>query len=406
MMEKRVMNDFSCTVLDSYNRIDRAVEKEWDELSIKTRGSIYLTYAWSRIWWEFYGKEKTLRIYLYRSEGKLVGVMPIYIDKIRIGLVQARIARLVGANNPPRVFDLPIIKEYAVAVGESLVKRLVVAEHCDFISIGPVSGECETKKVLFAAVEKMVDQLGIVSYVPFGIYTYFNLPSTYDAYLQTLSYNERKIRRRFQKLLYKEYDVHLEVLHEPDEIESEIEQFIDLHAEQWRHQGRFGYFNAWPQSAAFNRRLAVELARVGRTRLIKITAGGKPILYEYSYVFGDCCYWQISARAAGKDWDRFRIGATGAIAFMRSTIEEGIKKVEGGLSHYEYKNRLGAIEASVSVLRFTARRPSSVLKYFICIALQKLYANFYYKLWYSRIQSRLPSCFRRPIWMTYIRLTF
>jgi hypothetical protein len=152
--------------------------------------------------------------------------------------------------------------------------------------------------------------------------------------------------------------------------------------------------------------LAVELARAGRTRLIKITAGGKPILYEYSYILGDCCYWQISARAAGNEWDRFRLGATGAIAFIRSTIEDGIKRIEGGLSHYEYKTRLGAIESSASVLRLSARRPSSMSKYYICIALQKLYANFYYKLWYSRIQPKLPFPFRRPISMTYIRLTF
>ncbi len=88
--------------------------------------------------------------------------------------------------------------------------------------------------------------------------------------------------------------------------------------------------------------MAVELARLGRSRLITITVGEKPILYQYSYVFGDCCYWQFPARAAGEEWDRFSLGATALVVLIRSTIEEGIKRIEGGVSHYDYKTRLGA----------------------------------------------------------------
>jgi CelD/BcsL family acetyltransferase involved in cellulose biosynthesis len=406
MREKKDMDDVSCMVIDSYNHIDLALEKEWDELAMQTRGSIYLTCAWSRIWWEFYGKNHLLRIFFYRCQGKLVGVIPIYIEEIRMGLVKTRVARLVGAYNPPRVFDLPIIKEYAASIGEHLARHLVGTDRCDLISIGPVSDECKAKKELFAAVEKMTNDLGIARDVPFGVYSYFDLPDTYDAYMRTLSNNERKNRRYYQKLLEKEKDVCLTVMQEPDEIEAEMPLFFALHAAQWRQQGRPGYFGAWPQSDAFNHRLAVELARLGRTRLIKISTGEKTILYEYRYIFGDYCYWQLSARAVGEQWDRFSLGATGAVVMIRSAIEEGIKRIEGGVSHYDYKTRLGAIESNVSVLRLAARRPSSIAKYHLCTVLYKLYSNFYYKLWYSRIQPRLPSVFHRPIWMIYLRMTF
>lgn len=401
------MSDVSCIVIDSYNKIDQVLEKEWDELAVQTKGSIYLSCAWSRIWWEFYGKGHVLRIFFYRCEGKLVGVMPIYIEQIWIGFVKTRLARLVGANNPPRVFDLPIIKEYAEAVGEQLLRHLVWTERSDLISIGPVSDECEAKKVLFTTVEKMADELGIARDVPFGVYTHFDLPDTYESYMRSLSKNARKNRRKYDlKLLAKDYNVRLLVMHEPDEIEAEMPKFIALHTEQWRQQGRPGWFGAWPQSEAFNRRLAVEMARLGRTRLIKITAGEKPIIYQYSYVLGDCCYWQLPARAAGAEWNRFSLGATALAVLIRSAIEEGIKKVEGGQSHYDYKNRLGAKKSGISVLHLTTRRPSSIAKYHLCRAFHTLYLNFYYKLWYSRIQPRLPSVFRRPIWMTYIRLIF
>ena len=404
---KRDVGDVSCTVMDSYNQIDQVLEKEWDELAIQTKGSIYLTCAWSRTWWEFYGKEQLLRIFFYRCKDKLVGVMPIYIEKIRIAVVQTRIARLVGANLPPKVFDLPINKEYAAAIGEHLVKHLVGSVLCDLISIGPVSDECEAKKVLFAAVDKMTDELGIVRDVPCGVYTHFDLPDTYDAYMMCLSKNARKNRRKYDlRLLAKKYDICLVEMQEPDEIEAEMPQFIALHTEYWRQQGKPGWFGAWPQSAAFHRHLAVELARLGRTRLIKITADEKPIIYQYSYVFGHCCYWQLPARAVGAEWNRFSLGATALAVLIRSTIEGAIKQIEGGQSHYDYKTRLGAKESGISVLRIAACRPSSIAKYHLCIAFHKLCLNFYYKLWYLRIQPKLPSLFRRPIWITFIKMTF
>jgi len=400
------MSDVSCVVIDSYNMIDHVLEKEWDELAIKTRGSIYLTCAWSRIWWDFYGKKKHLRILFYRSAGKLIGVMPIYIEEIRFGLIKTRIARLVGAYNPPRVFDLPLIKEHAAPVGEHLAIHLVGTERCDLVSIGPVSDECEAKQELFATVQKMTHELGISRVVPYGVYTYFDLPDTYEAYMRSLSKNERKNRRKYDlNLLAKEYDVRLAVMRNPEEIEAEMPQFMALHAEQWRRQGRLGYFGAWPQSDAFNSRLAVELARMGRSHLIKVTAGEKPILYMYSYVFGDCCYWQLPARQAAEEWDRFSLGATALVVLIRSAIEDGMKRIEAGVSHYDYKTRLGAIESGISVLRLTSRRPNSIAKYHICKALHEIYINFYYKLWYSRIQPKLPSLFHRPIWVTYTRMS-
>ena len=400
------MSYVSCEVIDSYNHIDQALEKEWDELVIATRGSIYLTCAWSRIWWEFYGKAKTLRIFLYRCNGKLVGVMPIYIENIRIGLVKIRAARLVGAYNPPRVFDVPIIKEYAADVCNNLARHLTGHDRCDLISIGPVSDECEAKEALFAAFEKKTDKPGIVRNAPFGVYTHFDLPDTFDVYMKSLSKSERSNRRYYEKLLAKEHDIKMLVIRDPDQLAEEIPQLSALHATQWRPQGRLGYLGAWPAAEAFNYRLAVELSRLGRTRLIKIMDGQTPIVYEYYYIFGDCGYWQLSARAEGKEWDRFSLGATGAIVMIRSTMEEGIKRIEGGVSHYDYKTRLGAKDSSISVLRIVARRPGSKLKYHLFNAFHNLYENLYFKLWYRRIQHRLPSFFHRPIWVTYTRMIF
>ena len=396
----------SYTVLDSYNHIDEHLEREWDELAMQTGASIYLTCAWSRIWWEVYGNQHLIRIFICRSEGKLVGVLPIYIEELRLGWLNIRVARLLGAYNPPRVCDLPIVRDFAASICVHVARDLVGASKCDLVSIGPLSDECDSKSGLFAAVEEMRNELGIVQRVPFGVYTYFDLPDTYDAYMLSLSKSERKNRQYYQRLLEKEKDVRVTVLTRPDEIEEEVPLFFALHAAQWQPQGRLGYFDAWPESAAFNRRVAVGLAHLDRTRLIRMTAGGKPVLYEYRYKFGPVSYWQVSARMVSEEWNRFSLGATGAVAMIRSSIDEGIKRIEGGVSHYDYKMRLGAVESGLSILRLSARRPSSIAKYCLFLACHTMCLNCYYKLWYSRLQPKLPAFLRRPIWKMYTRLSF
>jgi hypothetical protein len=280
-------------------------------------------------------------------------------------------------------------------------------DHCDLISIGPVSDIFDSNKLLIDGVKKRIQKYGRVQVQPFGVFTHFELPDTYDAYMKSLSKNERKNRRKYDlRLLSKEYDIKRKIIRLPHEIEGEMNNFLALHAEQWRQQGRLGYFGAWPKADAFNSQLAVNLAQSGRTHLLKISAGGRPIIYQYSFIYGKCCYWQLPARAVGIEWNRFSLGATSLVVLIRNMIENGIRRIEGGQSHYDYKTRLGAKESGISVIRINSTKPQSIAKYHMLIGLHRLYLNFYYKLWYSRIQHRLPNVFRRPIWMAYIRTSF
>jgi CelD/BcsL family acetyltransferase involved in cellulose biosynthesis len=193
-------------------------------------------------------------------------------------------------------------------------------------------------------------------------------------------------------------------IREAAEIDTEMPKFMSLHKINWQRQGKLGYFSAWPKSDVFNHRLAVRLAGLGRTLLIRVSAGEIPIIYQYGYVFGDGFYWELPARASGDEWDRFSLGATAIMILIRRSIESGIRRIEAGLSHYEYKTRLGARDLGVYVLRFVGRAPGSQAKYFLCRMLHRFLQMVYYRLWYTRIQPRLPQAFCRPIWMIYIRM--
>jgi hypothetical protein len=225
--------------------------------------------------------------------------------------------------------------------------------------------------------------------------------------MKSLSKNERKNRQYYEKLLTKEHvDLKISVIQDPDRIEAEMPLVRALHWTQWRAQRRLGYFTAWPQARLFNYRLASELSKFGRTRVIKITAGSTPIIYEYYYIFGNMAYWQVSGRAIGQEWDRYSLGSTGALIMIRKIMEERIFHIEGGVSHYDYKTRLGAKDLNLSVLRIIAPGPVSKLKYHVFRLFCILFEKIYYKFWYQRIQPKLPFFMHRPIWVSYIRSIF
>jgi len=391
-------------VFDSFSKIESSLQAAWDELVARAHGSLYLSYGWASTWWSVYGAGSRLRLLVCYHGDTLVGVMPMYVQSLRIGVSRVTIARLVGANVPPKVFDPPLNPEHAFSCVQSILSHLVQVEHCDVISIGPLSKECVAKGNLIAAAQNRPDVVRAVREVPSGVYTHFELPGTYDQYMSSLSRSERNNRKYYHRLLCREHEVRVEDLRTRDQIEAEFDSFVCLHTEQWRRQGRPGHFGAWPQAKFFNRSVSLALAGLGRTRIIKVTADGIPILYQYAFVLGSRCYWQLPARATGKPWERFSLGATAAVMLLRYCIEQGIDHVEAGLGHYDYKTRLHATESPVSTIRVVARQRWATFRSALLGFVYEITNLLYHKIWYMRLQPRMPSCFRRGLWKGWIRL--
>lgn len=400
------MDKIECTVLDSFAQVSQSLEKEWDDTAARTFAGIYMTYRWSQIWWEFYGGSNKLRIYFFRQEGKLVAVFPIYIQRIHMGLVSILIARLVGSNIPPKVFDPPVERGQASEMIGLLIRKLVKDEACDLISLGPVSEQWANRTGIQKAAEQILGDVASLEARAYDVYTFHDLPNSFDELLSSLSQKERRIRRQKMNIFNKDFKPQVEVLTEPSDIEAEILPFMELHNVLWKKEGMSGYFGAWPKATAFNKKLAQELAAVGRTWLMKVVVDNKPVLYQYAFVIGDKCHWISSAREFGETWERYSLGVTSALFFLRHCIEKGVKWIESGLGSFEYKTKLGGVEAPTIKLRFTSKRLSSRIKYLVFRFISTCITILYHKIYYNRIQPRLPVNFRRPIWIGWLHLSY
>ena len=104
--------ELACRIETSFAGLD-ALRETWDEAVIRLGGSIYMSYDWCRIWWNIYGVGKALRLYWFEVGGSIVGLVPIYIQDLGWGPFALRVARLVGANIPPKVFEPPFHPEWA-----------------------------------------------------------------------------------------------------------------------------------------------------------------------------------------------------------------------------------------------------------------------------------------------------
>jgi hypothetical protein len=399
------MTDFNVRIERSFLALE-GLRQKWDEAVIALGGSIYMSYDWSRTWWEFYGTGKELRIFLFSAADRIVGIVPIYIDRIGFGPARCSIARLVGANIPPKVFDPPIHKDFAAKILAEILVQLFEKDGCDVFSLGPMSEQHGPTHGLESAARASNGLVGSF-HVTRGVHTIFWLPSSMEEYFEALSKNERKNRRKYElRTLRKEYEAKVEVVSDPAKVDQEFEDFVGQHTLHWNAQGMPGHFRAWPKATEYNRALVKAQGNLGRMRFVRILANNQVIANQYAFAFGNSYVWELPARAVGEQWERFSLGPTGIVTMIDAAIKEGKSRLEGGLAHYDYKLRLNAKEHATLAFRMARNRSVSRVRLALMNLCRLCLLVGYHKIWYQRIRPRIPALRGRPQWGLWLRLDF
>src|SRR5690349_21801716 len=115
------------------------LRSEWDRLALALVSPIYMSYDWVRLWWMYYGGNGELRVFIFFKGEDLVGIVPMYLSKVGFRPFRITVARVVGANIPPKVFNPPVLGEIAEGLWEHVMHHLFNVERCDVVSLGPVS---------------------------------------------------------------------------------------------------------------------------------------------------------------------------------------------------------------------------------------------------------------------------
>lgn len=364
------------------------LQGKWDEVVAANGGPVYLTWHWVRTWWSVYCEKRALRILLFWSGEELVGVLPMYLERFGISPLSARIARIVGANIPPKCFNPPICPARADQILAMAVEHLLSVERCDLVSLGPVSLKWPCVWKLKSSAATSCAGLTL-DYVPRDVVTVFDLPGKFEDYLASLDSGERTNRRRRLRQLEKLGAVSTDIVSSPLEVEREFERFAEHHREQWKVLGKGGHFISWPRGLEFHRALVRQQGLLGRVRFFRLLLNGEVIANRYAYAFGETIYSELPSRNVGAPWDKLGLGGTAYLKFFEAAIDLGFHRIDTGLGTYDNKLQLGGSSIEVGTWRIT-RMGASRLRSRIFLLGASILQVVFHKGFYRRIAPRLP----------------
>jgi len=383
------------------------MRSEWDAFVERTGCEISLSYDWCRIWWKYYGTGRDLRVLVFRKEGELVGLVPLFLETIWLACIRVRAAKLVGSDHSMSTFSLPIISRHFKDVLAALA-RSITTWGCDIVHLGPLSGRYTCTDALAEGFQEALGPTHAVRLFESNVQTYFRVPESWDSYVAGLKKSERTEVRRNPKLAVRAIgDESCEVTRVPASErnwEALFEGFVKMHGTQWAREGKSGHFRDWPQAEAFHKELAHANLRHGRLFLYEIRISDTVLGYKYGYRFGAQLVEFLDARSCDPRLARVSLGRVVFCELMKQAIEDGVEWIDSLRNYYEHKMRLGGELHKVHELFIYPRHWAALVKVRLLGAMAKLWRLLYYRLWYSRIVPRLPLP-RPTIRRTYIRLS-
>lgn len=392
--------------VDVYECFEAAMDLQstWDEFVERHDGDIYLTFDWCRTWWEFYGAGRSLRLYVFRGSESIVGLLPLFLETLRIGPLGLKVARVLGADHTTGMVNIVLNDEISSDVLQIAYSELVGRYGCDVVILGPSAENYSSFKHVLESVEGCSE---VVLYksdqaVPYSL---FSLPDTYDGYLNSLPKRQRSNLKRDINLIERSLNLSRDTIRSESDAEAVFMDFVELHTAQWKAEKKLGHFYDWPLAIDYNLALAKRMANYDRLRLIRYRAGEKALCYQLCYAFGRRSFWRLPARPVGPDYDKFAFGRVGLAGVIETAIEEGLDEIEGGPGHYEYKVKMGAEEHNLRSVILVKNSAKSQRRAVLFMRLAALLHLLYYRLWFIKLAPRLPFK-RRPLWKLWIRTRF
>lgn len=377
------------------------LQPEWDAFVESSASDIYLTFDWCHIWWKHYGASRQLVLYVFREGEALVGLLPLFVEKLWMGPVWLKVAKLVGADSTTSMVNFAIRDEHAREILSFTYADLVQEKSCDGVVFGPLAENYPCLAQVLGSVPDC-EHVTLARDRVVSPYTRFPLPEEYSAYIDSLPKRQRTNLKRDMNLIERSFSLTHDMIATGTGVEQEFMKFVEMHTEQWRVEGKQGHFHDWPQAVEFNLAMALRMAELGRLRLIRLLSGESVLSYQLCYSFGGRCFWRLPARLVGAEYDKFAFGRVGLASVIELAIDEGDREVEGGAGHYEYKIKLGAQEHALHVVTVVRNRADCRMRFGIFSCLSELLNLCYYRVWFLKIGPKLPLK-RRPLWRLWIR---
>jgi CelD/BcsL family acetyltransferase involved in cellulose biosynthesis len=396
----RLAPDLKHEIFRNFDELgDAAVE--WDTFVEACDGDLYSSFDWCRIWWKHYGVGRTLEVHILRADGRIVGLIPSFRERLWIRPISIRLIRLLGCDHSTTTCGVVIDAAYIDSVIAFYSKWLAQDPAWDMLQWGPLAGYFRLRERIAAAFDSHSEPWAVEDQRDGEPHIVWELPSTFEEYLRELSKKERSNIKIARKKLA---DAELigDLASTPDELQRWFPLFMDQHQKQWKAEGKLGHFADWPGAETFHRELAETMAERHRLWLLRLDAANHPIGFQYNYRFGRRVHWLLGSRDIDPKWDAFSSGRTLHAETIERAIATGVSEIDGLRGMYEYKLRLGGKVTALQSITLIRRSGLSRLKVRAARMFARSIDLLYYRIWFSRIAPKLPLP-RRGLWKLWIR---
>jgi len=387
-------------IYDNFEDLE-TIQSEWDQFVESAGGEIFLTYDWCRIWWKYYGKNRTLKIFIFRRSDELVGIIPLFFEKIWLGPMFVRAGKIVGSDFTLSQFSIPLAENYIEEIINKLFE-LLSKDKWDILHIGPIAGLYKDFDDLKKTCEGLFSRSHRVLSENKGVQTYFQLAESWEKQLASLNKGERWDIKRSYKALCPEVNCLVSAFSAQDIFEQTFEYFVNMHQSYWRSLGKLGHFGDWPEAQNFHLEAAITQLRHNRLWLLEVKSGTRCLGYEYGYNFGDRYYEILNARTNSEELGKISVGRVVFSELVKKLLNESVRCIDSMRGNYEHKLRLGGAIFPLRSLYIIQNKLFTLIRVSIFRVLARFVNICYYKLWFCRIAPKL-HLKPRPLWRAWIR---
>lgn len=391
-------------VYDSFESLE-PTQNQWDAFVESVGCDVFMTYDWQRIWWKYYGADRLLKIFIFRHNSQLVGIIPLFFEKIRLGFVSMICGKIVDSDFSIYAVTLPVCREFLSAVMENFFTNIRTCDW-DALHIGPLAGLYDNFGHILGLCGRCQQNGFRIKTTVTNIQTFFLLAASDGQPIEMMSRKQEKQIRQKYRILYEALGGQGKAITSCFSTEAEFEKsfanFVDMHQRHWQKQNQAGHFGDWPASLEFHHEVALSQLKRGRLRLMEVKTDGQPLGYKYSYKFGDTFVEFLDARADGDHFSRAGLGNIVFYEQLKKAQQEQVRYINSGRGKYEHKLRMGGKffdMNNIYIFRNSSVAAARVNIFRVCARLLDI---CYYKIWFSRLAPKL-ALWRRPLWKLWIR---
>jgi CelD/BcsL family acetyltransferase involved in cellulose biosynthesis len=292
----------------------------WDAVLARAAApSPFMRWAWHRAWADAAPPAELQAsevLALRGADGSLHSFLPIRLCRVKFRRVWVRaLIWAVGDVGCPDELDVPALPEADLrplaAALEALPWQVVILSN--------LAEEAPNAQRLCAGLE---ERGHVCRRSPLWSCPQLDLPSSWDAYLASLSPNRRQILRRKERSLRREHAVTV-TDYDADQLDEGWAHLMALHEQRWDGTGPGGGAFRDPRSARLQRRFAGEMAQQQRLWLTTLAVDGQPAAAWYGFTSDDTVYFYQGGR--DPRWERESVGLVLMGIMIQRAIEGGYR---------------------------------------------------------------------------------